>query len=298
MSDPIAKPSPIAAAVAYVTSPDGSRIAYERFGTGPAVILVGGALNDRRAKASGVPLAQRLAVRFTAFAYDRRGRGDSTEAQPSSVDREIDDLRMLIEAAGGSAALYGMSSGGALALAAAAAGLPVTRIALFEPPFTTDPAAEERAKGYATRLRELIAAGDSAGALELFLNFIGMPPQMISGMRNSPAWQSLSAMGRSLVQDADVMNNRDGAPVPNARIKTLEMPVLVMVGERSPPALRQAGERVAAVARTGSYAILPVQTHDVALDALVPVLAKFLANESMGAGRTSSALPTLHDVEP
>ena len=111
--------TPAAKSVSHVASVDGSKIAYERFGTGPGVILVGGALNDRYGRASGVPLAQSMASKFNVYAYDRRGRGDSTEMLPYNVEREIEDLRALVDAAGGSAAVFGMSSGCALVLAAA-----------------------------------------------------------------------------------------------------------------------------------------------------------------------------------
>ena len=144
---------PAAAGVLHAISKDGSRIAYERFGAGPAVILVGGALNDRTGRASGVALARLMASDFTVYAYDRRGRGASSATQPYGVEREIEDLGALVDAAGGSASLFGMSSGGALVLAAAAAGIRAVRIALYDPPFSIDSAAGERAKTYDARLR-------------------------------------------------------------------------------------------------------------------------------------------------
>ena len=219
----------------HVVSRDGSKIAYERFGEGPAVILVGGALNDRNGRASGVPLAKLLALDFTAVAYDRRGRGASIATRPYGVEREIDDLRALVDTAGGSAALFGMSSGAALVLAAAAAGVPATRIALYDPPFTTDADSAERAKAYDARLGELIAAGDNDAALTLFLTTIGMPPPMIDGMRNGPSWRALSALAPTLVHDSAVLNSREGGGVPTTAIRKIDAPILAIAGEMSPP---------------------------------------------------------------
>lgn len=263
----------------HAVSADGSRIAYERFGAGPPVILVSGALNDRTGRASGVPLARLMASAFTVYAYDRRCRGASATTHPYSVEGEIEDLAALVDAAGGSAALYGMSSGCALVLAAAAAGIRATRIALYDPPFSTDAATEERVKAYDVRLRELVDAGDNEAALTLFLTTIGMPPPMIDGMRNGPAWRPLTALAPTLVHDSAVLNNREGAPVPTAGIAKIDAPILVIAGEATPPALRQSSQAVAAAARHGSYQVLPGQTHDVAIDVLAPVLIKFFSSQ-------------------
>jgi pimeloyl-ACP methyl ester carboxylesterase len=264
-------------AARYVVSRDGSRIAYEAFGSGPAVILVGGALNDRKGRASGVALAQRLGARVTAIAYDRRGRGASTATAPYHVEREIDDIAALVAAHGGSAALYGMSSGGALVLAAAAAAVPVTRIALYDPPFSSSPEEQARATSYHARLQALLAASDSDGALALFLGHVGMPAPMIAGMRSSPAWAPMAALGPTLAQDSAVLDDGNGAPVPVDRIAAIAVPILVMVGEKSPPLLQAAGKAVAAAARHGSCRVLAGQTHDVSVDALAPPLIDFLS---------------------
>jgi pimeloyl-ACP methyl ester carboxylesterase len=261
--------------VRHVVSADGSPIAYERFGKGPAVILVGGALNDRNGRASGVPLARLLASEFTAIAYDRRGRGESRTMRAYSVSREIEDLRALVEAVGGRAALFGMSSGCALVLRAAVAGLNATKIALYDPPFSADEAAKARAKAYDARLHKLVAAGDNDAALALFLATVGMPPQVVDGMRSSPTWGPLAARAPTLVHDSEVLNDRDGAPVPVAVIQEIDAPILVMAGELSPPALRASSEAVAKAARHGTYRVLPGQTHDVAIDALAPMLLEF-----------------------
>jgi len=134
-----------------------------------------------------------------------------------------------------------------------------------------------RAKAYDTRLRELIEAGDDDAALALFLTAVGMPPPVIDGMRQGPAWRPLRGLARTLVHDSAVLNNREGAPVPVARIAKIAAPILVLAGESSPPALRQSGEAVAAAARQGSDQVLPGQTHDVAIAALAPVLINFFS---------------------
>jgi pimeloyl-ACP methyl ester carboxylesterase len=265
----------VESSVLYAASSDGSRIAYERFGEGPAVILVGGALNERNGRASGVPLARALASDFTAYAYDRRDRGASTAAAPYSVEGEIDDLRALVQTAGGAAALFGMSSGAALAVAAAAAGVPTTKIALYDPPFSPDREAEIRASAYDRRLNELVIAGDNDGALALFLGLVGMPPPMVEGMRKGPAWPTLAALAPTLVHDSAVLDSRNGAALPTAAIARIDVPMLVIAGELSPPGLRRASEAVAAAAPNGAYRILAGQTHDVAVAALAPVLIQF-----------------------
>lgn len=265
------------ATVRYATSADGSRIAYERFGAGPTVILVGGALNDRNGRASGVMLAQRLASDFTAIAYDRRGRGASVASGPSSAAREFEDLRALIDAAGGSAALFGMSSGGALALAAAAAGPGVTRIALYEPPFAVGPAEQARARAYDARLTSLLAAGDNDAALALFLAAVGMPPAMVDDMRKGPAWRPMAALAPTLAQDSAVLDEAAGAPVPVDRIAAIAVPILVLAGGHSPPHMQQAAVAVSKAARRGAYQILPGQTHAVTVEALAPALLAFFS---------------------
>src|SRR5687768_12799983 len=157
-----------------VTSQDGTRIAYDRYGSGPTVILVGGALGYRKFK-KVEELARLLAERCTVINYDRRGRGDSTEVKPFAVEREIEDIGALVEAAGGAASLWGWSSGGALALRAAGAGIPVERLSVYEVPFMVTPAAKRPTPDYGERLDQLVAAGDRKGAVKHFMrNAIGV----------------------------------------------------------------------------------------------------------------------------
>ena len=162
-----------------VISKDGTVIAFKRFGRGPSLVLVGGAFNDSHAPASGAPLASLLSATFTVYAYDRRGRGASGDTPPYAVAREVEDLAAIIVEAGGTAFVHGMSSGGALALKAAASGLAIGKLSLYEPPFSADSGAEERAKAYAQALAGLLAAGRRGDAAALFMAHVGMPAAMI-----------------------------------------------------------------------------------------------------------------------
>ena len=253
------------------TSRDGTTLAYVRDGSGPSVILVSGAMCTG---ATEGPLAALLADGFTAIAYDRRGRGASGDTPPFSVDREIEDIAALIEAAGGSAALYGSSSGGALALRAAASGLPVSHVAVYEPPFADyEGGAKERAE-YTDRLTELLAQGRRGDAVELFMTLTGMPPEMIAGARRSPAWPDLEAVAPTLAYDNAAMG--DGL-LPRELLAAVTVPVLAIGGGASPQWLRDAPRAVADAAPSGTYRTLEGQTHMVDPGALAPVLAEFFA---------------------
>ncbi|MDH6461547.1 hypothetical protein M2302_001717 [Micromonospora sp. A200] len=188
-------------AVGTVRSADGTTIAYERSGDGPAIVLVGGAFNDRTTTRA---VAAALAEDFTVFGYDRRGRGDSGDTAPYAVRREIEDLAALIGAAGGTAYLYGISSGAILAALATAAGLPVAGLALFEPPFRVGPQ-DGSGVALAPRLAELVSAGRRGDAVECFLrDAVGLPDDQVRGMRDQPMWPWLEMMAPSLVHDATV----------------------------------------------------------------------------------------------
>jgi hypothetical protein len=173
-----------------VSSSDGTTIAFDRLGAGPPVILVSGAST---ARAVHEPLAAVLATDFTVFNYDRRGRGDSGDTPPYEIQREVEDLHAVLGAAGGAAAVFGNSSGAVLALHAAAAGLPITKLALWEPPFMVDPDAAGRQRAYATQLAELLDAGRRGDAMVLFMRSIGVPEPMIAGMRNASMWPGMEA---------------------------------------------------------------------------------------------------------
>jgi pimeloyl-ACP methyl ester carboxylesterase len=235
-----------------VTSKDGTTIAVDRLGEGPAVVCVGGGLNDRHS--TGWVAAKMTG--FTVYSYDRRGRGDSGDTQPYAVDREIEDLAAVIAEAGGEAMVYGMSSGAVLALRAALAGLPITHLALFEPPLTgAVPDAPTRPADYSAHL----AKATPEGALELFLTeAMHMPAEALNGMRQAPMWPALVALAPTLVYDDTVMGDATIPPV-----AALTTPVTVLTGGASPSWLKQAGENLAKALPNGSLRELPNQTHDV-----------------------------------
>ncbi|MFB4268756.1 alpha/beta fold hydrolase [Nonomuraea sp. GTA35] len=260
----------------FVTSQDGTRLAFDRYGDGPPLIYVGGALNDRR---SGVAVAEPLSSRFTLYYYDRRGRGDSGDTQPFAVEREIEDLAALISAAGGQAAVFGISSGGALSLRAAAALGPgvIPRLAVYEVPFTdgSREALQERAT-YAADLAALLAEGRHGDAVARFMKLVGTPEDVIAQMRTAPFWPTLEPFGPSLAYDSEAVHAFAGGAIPMEVIKAVEIPVLVMDGGASPPMLRDPARALAAALPDAHHETLPGQTHDVAPEPLARSLAAFL----------------------
>jgi pimeloyl-ACP methyl ester carboxylesterase len=254
-----------------ITSADGTTIAYDRVGDGPSVVLVDGAMCHRGAGPMGA-LAERLKGRFTVFTYDRRGRGESTDTLPYAVDREVEDLRALIDQAGDDAYVYAISSGVALALATAAAGAGVSKLALYEPPFMAEVEVGTRAKEYTTQLNELLDAGDRGGAIALFMTHVGMPPQAIDGMRAGPGWPMLEAIAPTLAYDDQLLA---GGHVPREVASRITVPTLLLSGGASPEGLQQAARATADALPNGEHRTLEGQTHDVAPDALAPVLTEF-----------------------
>jgi pimeloyl-ACP methyl ester carboxylesterase len=254
-----------------LTSADGTTIAYERTGSGPAVVLVDGAMCYRAAGPMR-PLAALLREGLTVYTYDRRGRGESSDTAPYAVAREVEDLRALIAEAGGEAYVYAISSGAALALAAGAAAPGITKMALYEPPFTAEAGDGTRYKQYTERLGELLDAGRDGDAVALFMAQVGVPEQIVTGMRAQPGWATLEAIAPTLAYDARILG--DGS-VPRDLTATVTVPALVLDGGASPPNLRWAAKATADALPTAEYRTLDGQTHDVGPDALAPVLAEF-----------------------
>jgi pimeloyl-ACP methyl ester carboxylesterase len=265
-----------------VISKDGSTIAHQKTGTGPALIVVDGALCSRRFGPSP-KLAPLLAAHFTVYTYDRRGRGESTDTQPYAPEREIEDLAALISAAGGSASLLGLSSGGALALNAAAAGLPVAAVVAYEPPYV-----DEDGKRDATRfegeLNRLVSTGDRGGAVKYFMkNMVGAPGFVVVMMRLMPwIWRKLQAVAHTLPYDAAVMT---GFRIPRDRFADIRTPVLVMNGTKTDERLKQAARDLAATIPGARHGELERQTHNVSPGILAAVAIEFLT-----AGRQASAV--------
>lgn len=271
-----------------VFSADSTAIAYDTIGQGPAVILVDGALCHRTSGPAG-PLAERLAERFTVYTYDRRGRGESGDTQPYGVDREVEDLAAVIGAAGGSAMLYGISSGAVLALHAASRVADVEAIALYEPPFIVDDSRAPIREDYRRELETLIAEHRRADAVRLFMGQVGVPRPFIALMRFLPAWSKLKAVAHTLPYDAQVMGDtQGGAPLPAERWNVAAMPALVLTGGKSPDWMRAGGEQLATVLPDARHAVLPGQTHMVSPKALAPVLTDFFESATTAPRRSAA----------
>ena len=258
--------------MAHVLSKDGTRIVFDRIGDGPPLILVLGAFNERP---TGLGLAEFLAPHFTVLNYDRRGRGESGDTLPYAVGREIEDLAALIAEAGGSASVFGYSSGAALALRGADAGLPITKLALYDPPFEV---VEEPhpAVAHAAHLSELVAAGRRAEAVEYFqAKVVGIPEEVVIGMRQAPFRPALEGIAHTLVYDMQVLG--DGA-LPIEMVRRVAAPTLVIAGGAS-PILKRSAEALAAVLPDSRLRILEGQNHDIVPTALGPVVREFLERQ-------------------
>ena len=185
-----------------VMSKDGTAIAFDRSGKGPAIILVGGAFQHRAIDPRTAQLAALLAQHFTVFHYDRRGRGDSSDTQPYAVEREVEDLDALIKEAGGSAFVFGMSSGAALAIEAIARGLAITKLAFYEPPFNSgDENARQASENYTRQLIALLTEGRRGDAVALAMTTWGVPAEAIAGMRQTPVWSLFESVAPTLAYD-------------------------------------------------------------------------------------------------
>jgi pimeloyl-ACP methyl ester carboxylesterase len=252
--------------VETLISTDGTAITYQQTGTGPSLLLTVGAFCDRSSTASLTPL---LAPHFTVYEYDRRGRGSSGDSDDYSVDGEIDDLAALISAAGGSAFVYGHSSGAALALEAAARGVPIAGLAAYEPPYT---AADDGTGGSDELLegvRAQIGAGDRDGAAALFLQGAGTPPEVITMLQQGPDWPRMRELAPSLVYDLTLCN---GGVVPGERLARIGVPTVTISGGSSPGWAGRACATVAAAVPGARHVVLDGQTHAVAPDMVAPVV--------------------------
>ncbi|HUB38532.1 MAG TPA: alpha/beta hydrolase [Streptosporangiaceae bacterium] len=243
-----------------VTSADGSQIAVEAAGEGRPVALIGGAFNDRTTMAG---LARVLSPYYTAVTYDRRGRGDSSdESGDYSVDREMEDLRAVIEHVGGTASLFGHSSGAVLALEAASRGLPVERVAAYETPFIPEGSRPLPARDVAERLVKLVRAGDRDGATALFqTEAVGLPAEMVEGMRHSDMWGHLTGLAHSLPYDYALFE--PGCALPSARLAKIAVPTLAIAGSNTFPWLAAATRQVADVVPGARFVSLDGQDHGV-----------------------------------
>jgi pimeloyl-ACP methyl ester carboxylesterase len=258
-----------------ITSKDGTIIAFDQLGKGPALILVGGSLEHRALDAETSRLAAYplMAQHFTLFHYDRRGRGDSTDTQPYAVQREIEDIEALINEAGRSAFISGISSGGALAMEAAIA-LPgkIKKLAMYEAPYNWP-----GFRDYRKQLNELVAAGRKGDALAAFMMFLGMPADQLDEVRQLPLWPMWESVAHTLAYENVVLG--EDASVPAKRAAKITVPTLIMDGEVSAgmyPFIHEAALTLAKAIPNAQYRTLEGQTHEVTPEALAPVLVEFL----------------------
>jgi pimeloyl-ACP methyl ester carboxylesterase len=259
-----------------VTSRDGTAIAFDRSGEGPSIVLVGGALADRSAAAE---LAARLAPHLTVIAFDRRGRGDSGDTPPYAADREVEDIEALILAGGGQAFVLGHSSGAVLALESARTHPElITKLALYEPPFIVDASRPLLPADYVSHLDDLVSEGRRGDAVEFFMTTaVGVPADVVAGMRGQPFWSSLEAAAHTLAYDGKIMGDTmDGSPAPLRRWASVGVPALVMDGGASPNWQRHAVRALAEVLPNARHLTLEGQDHGPASEVLAPAIVEFL----------------------
>jgi pimeloyl-ACP methyl ester carboxylesterase len=263
-----------------VRSRDGTPIAFERSGEGPALIFVSGAFHHRHIDPSTPQPATPPAPGFTLYGYDRRGRGESGDTAPYAVEREVEDLQALIGEAGGSAFVFGHSSGAVLALHAAARGLAIRKLALYEPPFIVDDSRSPIPHDCVAHLDELLAAGRRSDAVEYFMTaVVGMPAEAGAPMRNSPLMPALEAVAHTLPYDLAIMGDTEtGSTAPLKRWSSLEVPTLVMDGGASPAWQRNAVQALADVLPHAQRRTIEGQTHGVAPELLAPVFEEFFTD--------------------
>jgi pimeloyl-ACP methyl ester carboxylesterase len=254
-----------------VTSKDGTTIAYETSGKGPAVVVVGGILGDHSQQA---PLAALLAERFTVFNYDRRGHGESGDTPPYAVEREIEDLEAIIKEAGGSVFVYGTSGCGVLALEAAAHGLAprMKKLAIWEPPYIVDDSRPAAPQDYEEQLTKLLSEGRRGDMVELFFTkAVGLPVEFVAPMRQAPFWPAQEALAHTLIYNAMIMGDFS---LPAERVATVNVPTLVIDGGET-PWLSHASQAVADILPNAQRHTLKGQPHNVAPEAIAPVLGEF-----------------------
>ncbi len=266
-----------------VTSHDGTTIAYDARGDGPSLILIDGAMTSR-ASESKTELVALLAPHLTVYAYDRRGRGDSGDTPPYAVEREIDDIEALIDRAGGSAFLYGHSSGGCLALEAARVLGPgkVVKVSSYEAPYNDDPATQQAWSEYLRELTEALAEGRRGDAVALFMAYVGTPPEQIAGMRQAPFWQGLEVIAPTLRYDHAGIIGPTNA-VPAEKLAKVTVPVLALCGGASYPFMCTTARTISQAAPRGEVRTLDGQTHDVQPAVLAAALIEFLTAGAEGA---------------
>lgn len=263
-----------------VTSADGTTIAYSLAGEGDLLILIDGATASRATTPEDAEIAALLADGFRVVGYDRRGRGGSGDTAPYAVEREIEDLAALIAATGDGrpVTLFGWSSGALLALHAAQAGVPVARLALFEPPVVVDDARPPLPADYVKQLDAAVAEGRRGDAVELFMTAAaGLPPEMVAGMRHAEFWGGLEAIAPTIAYDGRIVGDTmSGRPLRADLWDRVDVPVLVLHGVDTWPHLAGGSRAVAEHLRTATLEAVPGENHSATAETLAPVLRRFM----------------------
>lgn len=257
----------------HVTSKDGTIIAFDKIGQGPALILVGGILGDHSQQAG---LAQLLAEHFTVYNFDRRGRGESGDTPPYAVEREVEDIAAILDAAGGSAFVYGTSGCAVLSLEAAARGLSprMKKLALWEPSYIVDDSRPPVPQDYMEQLTTMLREGRRGDMIELFFTkAVGIPAEFVASMRQSPFWAAQEAFAPTLVNEAVLMSNGDFT-LPKERIAKATVPTLVIDGGTT-PWLSHTAQVVAETLPHAHRHTIAGQPHNVADEAMAPVLIEY-----------------------
>lgn len=263
-----------------LVSKDGTTIAFDKYGTGSPIVLVGGAFQYRAFDPRTARMAKTLSARFTVYHYDRRGRGESGDTMPYSVEREVEDIQALVEDAGGEAAVFGMSSGAVLALEAAAHGAAITRLALYEPPLIVDASRAPFPPDYLAQLTGSLAKQRPADSVKFWLRQVGVPAPIIIGMQMMPAWATFKEIAHTLPYDGAVMTGLlEGNPLPDDRWNSVGVPTLAIVGGKSKAWMQHGVSALVDVLPNVKHHVLPGQTHMVKPDVLAPVLSEFFAED-------------------
>jgi pimeloyl-ACP methyl ester carboxylesterase len=261
-----------------VQSKDGTTISFDAQGDGQPLIIIDGATAYRAINPTNAELAQQLSDRFRVYTYDRRGRGESTDTSPYAIEREIEDVAALIADAGAPAVVFGWSSGAVLALDTAAAGLPITHLALFEPPFVVDDGRPPLPTDYVQQLDAAVAAGRPGDAVELFMTAaVGIPADDVAGLRQSPFWPTLEALAPTIAYDGRIMGSTmSGSSLPGDRWAAVTVPVLFMHGNDTMPFLISAAQAAATHLPTATLQAVPGEQHSAAADVLAPEIRQFV----------------------
>jgi pimeloyl-ACP methyl ester carboxylesterase len=260
-----------------IISQDGTKIAYDRLGDGPALILVDAAMCTRNSGAKP-DLARLLAAHFTVYSYDRRGRGDSGDTLPYAAAREIEDIGALVDDAGGAAYLFGYSSGACLALEAAVSlGGRIGKLAMYEPPYNDDPSVKQPWATYLEQLTQALADGRRGDAAALFMRYVGVPEDQIDGMRQTPFWPAAQAIAPTLAYDHAGVIGGD-ISVPAGVAASVLAPALVLNGGASLPFMHDTAITLSQAMPDGRQRTLAGQTHDIDAGVLAPVLVEFFGS--------------------